>query len=73
MVLVRLGSSSLSLPSHKWKVTGSIPGVGTPNFLLMVSISFPKIVIEMLLSSKGEKVTLSYIEIKIHTNVYVGT
>lgn len=36
------------LPSHKQRVTGSIPEGGTQNLLLIFTVAFPKIVIEML-------------------------
>lgn len=56
------GSSSLSLPPHRRKVTGSILGGGTQYLLLMVTVLSPRLVIEMLPVLKCKK-TIHFIKV----------
>lgn len=40
---------------HRHKLTGSIPGAGTTNILLMVTVSTPKLAIKLPPALKGQK------------------
>lgn len=54
-IQIRPSSSSPSLPPHKLKLTGSIPGAGTTNVLLMVTVSTLKLAIKMPSALKDQK------------------
>lgn len=56
--VVLVGSSSLSFPSHKRKVTGLIPGGGTQNLFLVVTVLSPKLVTKMVPAYKVKKLLI---------------